>query len=229
MGSVVLKNQMILNLNKPIGWTSFDVCKKVKGITKERKVGHGGTLDPFASGVLIVGTGKHTKDLNIFSNVNKSYRASIFLGVQTDTLDLDGKPLMQKNVPKLYKQRIKSVLRSFLGEYNQIPPMFSAKKVKGKKLYEYARKNISIQRKPVKVKIHSISLESYSNENISFLVTCSKGTYIRVLGKEIAEKLETVGHLNSLTRTMVGDYSIKDSQSIKTFEKLWKSSTQIKK
>ena len=229
MDSMVSKILMILNINKPIGWTSFDVCKKIKGITKERKVGHGGTLDPFATGVLIVGTGKDTKDLNIYSNKNKSYHASISLGVLTDTLDLDGKLLMQKSVPKLCEQRIKSVLGSFIGDYNQTPPMFSAKKMKGKKLYEYARKNISIKREPVRVKIYSISLESYSNENISFLVTCSKGTYIRVLGKEIAEKLETVGHLNSLTRTMVGDYSIKDSQSIKTFEKLWKSSTQIKK
>ena len=220
---------MILNLNKPIGWTSFDVCKKVKGITKERKVGHGGTLDPFASGVLIVGTGRDTKVLNIFSNKNKSYSASISLGLLTDTLDIDGKLLMQKNVPKLYEKRIKSVLNSFVGDYDQVPPMFSAKKVKGKKLYEYARKNITLQREPVKVKIHSISLESYSKNKISFSVTCSKGTYIRVLGKEIAEKLETVGHLDSLTRTMVGEYSLKDSKSIQTFEKLWKSSTQVKK
>ena len=107
--------------------------------------------------------------------------------------------------------------------------MIKAKKVKGKKLYEYARKNIKLQREPVKVKIHSISLESYSKNKISFSVTCSKGTYIRVLGKEIAEKLETVGHLGSLTRTMVGEYSLKDSKSIQTFEKLWKSSTQVKK
>ena len=220
---------MILNLNKPIGWTSFDVCKKVKGITKENKVGHGGTLDPFASGVLIVGTGKDTKALGTISNKNKSYCASISLGSQTDTLDSDGKLLKQKNVPKLHEQKIKSVLSSFIGNYDQIPPMFSAKKVNGKKLYEYARKNITLIREPVKVKIHSIALDSYSKNNISFSVTCSKGTYIRVLGKEIAEKLETVGYLNRLTRTMVGDYSLKDSQSIKTFEKKWKSSTQEKK
>ena len=220
---------MILNLNKPIGWTSFDVCKKVRSITKERKVGHGGTLDPFASGVLIVGTSKDTKILDTFCNKNKSYRASIFLGSLTDTLDKDGKLLIKKNVPNLYEEGIKSVLNSFVGDYDQVPPMFSAKKVKGKKLYEYARKNITLQREPVKVKIHSISLENYSKNKISFAVTCSKGTYIRVLGKEIAEKLETVGHLGSLTRTMVGEYNIKDSKSIKTFEKLWKSSTQEKK
>ena len=220
---------MILNLNKPIGWTSFDVCKKVKVITRERKVGHGGTLDPFASGVLIVGTGSDTKALNIFSNQSKSYRASIFLGTLTDTLDVEGKLLMKKSVPKLAEQRIKNVLNSFIGDYNQVPPMYSAKKVRGKKLYDYARKNITLKREPVKVKIHSISLESYSNTNISFSVTCSKGPYIRVLGKEIAEKLKTVGYLDSLTRTKVGEYSIKDSQSIKSFEQLWKSSTQIKK
>ena len=136
---------------------------------------------------------------------------------------------MKKKVPKLYEEKIKSVLSSFIGEYDQIPPMFSAKKVNGKKLYEYARKNITLRREPVKVKIHSIFLESYSKKRISFSVTCSKGTYVRVLGKEIAEKLGTVGHLESLIRTMVGEYNIKDSQSIKTFEKLWKSSIQVKK
>ena len=229
MNFMMPKISMILNLNKPIGWTSFDVCKKIKSITKEPKVGHGGTLDPFASGVLIVGTGSDTKALDIFSNKNKSYRASIALGVLTNTLDIDGKLIMQKNVPKLNKEKIKSVLSSFRGEYDQIPPMFSAKKVNGKKLYEYARKNITLQREPVKVKIHSILLESYSKNKISFSVTCSKGTYIRVLGKEIAEKLGTVGHLDRLIRTMVGEHNIKDSQSIKTFEKSWKSFTQARK
>ena len=229
MDSINPRTLMILNLNKPIGWTSFDVCKKVRSITKERKVGHGGTLDPFASGVLIVGTSRDTKVLNTFCNEIKSYRASISLGSLTDTLDKDGKLLIKKNVPNLHEKRVISVLNSFVGDYNQVPPMFSAKKIKGKKLYEYARKNITLRREPVKVKIHSISLESYSKNKISFSVTCSKGTYIRVLGKEIAEKLETVGHLDSLTRTKVGEYSIKDSKSIKTFEKLWKSSIQVKK
>ena len=217
---------MILNLNKPIGWTSFDVCKKIRGIIKEKKVGHGGTLDPFAQGVLIVGTGKDTKELNAISNQNKSYEASILLGSLTDTLDIDGKVTQKKNIPKLSEGLITNVLNSFIGEYLQTPPMYSAKKIKGKKLYEYARKNITIERSPIMVKIHSMSLKNFNNKNISFSVECSKGTYIRVLGKEIAEKLGTLGHLDGLVRTKVGKFSIKDSQSIETFMMSWKSSPQ---
>ena len=217
---------MILNLNKPIGWTSFDVCKKIRGIIKEKKVGHGGTLDPFAQGVLIVGTGKDTKELNAISNQNKSYEASILLGSLTDTLDIDGKITQKKNVPKFSEDLITNVLNSFIGEYLQTPPMYSAKKIKGKKLYEYARKNITIERAPIMVKIHSMSLKNFNNKNISFSVECSKGTYIRVLGKEIAEKLGTLGHLDGLVRTKVGKFSIRDSQSIETFMMSWKSSPQ---
>ena len=219
---------MILNLNKPIGWTSFDVCKKIRIITGEKRVGHGGTLDPFASGVLVVGTGVDTKALHEISNTKKSYSASISLGLSTDTHDLEGKTLLIKKVPRLSERKIRQVLNTFVGDYSQTPPMFSAKKVKGRKLYEYARKNLYIKRKPVLVKIYSISLDSYSYKNISFKVTCSKGTYVRVLGKEIAEKLDTVGHLDMLTRTMVGNFYLKDAHSIKNFEKLWKSTTQLK-
>ena len=219
---------MILNLNKPIGWTSFDVCKKVKGITKEKKVGHGGTLDPFAEGVLIIGTGVDTKKLNTISNENKSYNASLQLGSYTDTLDIDGKVIFKKKVPRLSEDFINNVLKSFIGNYSQTPPMYSAKKINGKKLYEYARKNITIDRPSVMLKIYSISLNSYNNNNISFSVDCSKGTYIRVLGKEIAEKLGTLGHLNGLVRTKVGNFCVSESKSIEQFIESWKSFSQKK-
>ena len=219
---------MIINLNKPIGWTSFDVCKKVKMITKEKKVGHGGTLDPFANGVLIIGTGKDTKKLKHVSNENKSYDATLSLGKITDTLDLEGKVLQKKEVPILSKKKITNVLEDFVGNYNQIPPMFSAKKVEGKRLYEYARKNIYIKRDPIMLNIFSISLNSFDEKSISFSVECSKGTYIRVLGKDISEKLGTLGYLISLTRTKVGNYTINQSQSIENFENSWKSSIQKK-
>ena len=219
---------MILNLNKPIGWTSFDVCKKVKGITKEKKVGHGGTLDPFAEGVLIIGTGVDTKKLNTISNENKSYNASLQLGSYTDTWDIDGKVIFKKKVPMLSEDLINNVLKSFIGNYSQTPPMYSAKKINGKKLYEYARKNITIERPSVMLKIYSISLNSYNNNNISFSVDCSKGTYIRVLGKEIAEKLGTLGYLNGLVRTKVGNFCISESKSIEQFIESWKSFSQKK-
>ena len=217
---------MIINLNKPIGWTSFDVCKKVKKITKEKKVGHGGTLDPFASGVLVIGTGKDTKKLKYISDEKKSYDATIFLGEVTNTLDIDGRVIQKRKVPILDKKKITDVLDSFIGNYYQTPPMFSAKKVEGKKLYEYARKNIYVKRDPVMLKIFSISLNSFDEKNISFSVECSKGTYVRVLGKDISERLGTVGYLNSLTRTQVGEHTLNKSQSIENFENSWKSSIQ---
>ena len=219
---------MIINLNKPIGWTSFDVCKKVKNITKEKKVGHGGTLDPFASGVLVIGTGKDTKKLKYISDEKKSYDATLFLGEVTNTLDVEGKIIQKRKVPILHKKKITDVLEYFIGDYNQIPPMFSAKKVAGKKLYEYARKNIYVKRDPVLLKIFSISLNSFDEKNISFSVECSKGTYVRVLGQDISERLGTIGYLISLTRTKVGEHTLNKSQSIENFENSWKSFIQKK-
>ncbi len=217
---------MIINLNKPIGWTSFDVCKKIKGITKEKKVGHGGTLDPFASGVLVIGTGKDTKRLKYISDEKKSYDANILLGEITDTLDVEGKVVQKMEVPVLSEKIITNVLENFIGNYKQTPPMFSAKKVAGRKLYDYARKNIYVKRDPIMLKIFSISLNNFSERNISFSVECSKGTYVRVLGKDISEKLGTLGYLNSLTRTKVGEHTLNKSQSIENFENSWKSSIQ---
>ena len=219
---------MIINLNKPIGWTSFDVCKKVKSITKEKKVGHGGTLDPFASGVLVVGTGKDTKKLKDVSDEKKTYDATLLLGKTTDTLDLEGKVIKKKKIPILSEKTIKDALILFLGDYCQTPPMYSAKKVAGRKLYEYARKNIKVKREPVMLKIFSISLNNFDEKNISFSVECSKGTYVRVLAKDIAERLGTIGYLISLTRTKVGNHTLIKSQSIESFESTWKSFTQKK-
>ena len=144
---------MIFNIYKPVGWTSFDVVKKIRGITKEKKVGHAGTLDPFAGGVLIIGTNSDTKKLGKISGTIKSYRAELQLGEETDTLDLDGKVVNTKPVPILDKDLIKSVLKHFIGKYKQIPPMYSAKKVNGVRLYKLARKNKTINREPVEVNI----------------------------------------------------------------------------
>ena len=213
---------MIINIIKPSGWTSFDVVKKIRGITKHKKVGHAGTLDPFATGVLIVGTEKDTKILHEISSSFKIYDAVLELGRSTDTLDIDGKIISKENIPFLDKKIINLVLESFRGKSTQIPPMFSAKKVNGRRLYQLARKGISIKRNPIEIHIKKIKLLSYLEPFISFRVECSKGTYIRVLGKEIAEKLSTTGFLTSLNRIQVGDYKISNSLSIETFEKKWK-------
>jgi tRNA pseudouridine55 synthase len=215
---------MILNLHKPVGWTSFDVVKKVRSIIKEKKVGHGGTLDPFAEGVLIIGTGKDTKKLTSITNADKTYIAKFCLGKITDTLDTEGQVIESKPVPKINATDIHKILNSFLGISCQIPPMFSAKKVNGQRLYKLARKNIEVKREPININIKSIDLLNYLNCSLSFSVTCSKGTYIRVLGKNIAERLGTIGYLNSLVRVKVGSYSIDDSKTIEEFQASWKLS-----
>lgn len=214
---------MIFNIYKPVDWTSFDVVKKIRFITKEKKVGHAGTLDPFAEGVLIVGTGKDTKSLANISAANKSYTATLKLGIETDTLDTEGKVLKEKEVPILTSEIIINVLNDFKGIQTQIPPMYSAKKVGGKKLYELARNNIEIERKPVNINILDIRLINHSKNIIKFSVICSKGTYIRVLGSDIANKLGSVGHLSKLIRNSVGEYLEEDSVTLEEFEKKWKN------
>ena len=205
---------MIININKPAGWTSFDVVKKVRGIIKEKKVGHAGTLDPFADGVLVLGTGPDTKKLTDITMASKTYRAELTLGKSTDTQDRDGKISKEAVVPGLTRQTINAVLASFDGIQEQIPPMYSAKHVNGQRLYKLARRNKTVERVPVKITIYQISLLDYNEPVITFEVTCSKGTYVRVLGADIAAKLGTVGHLTALTRTSVGSYHITAAMTI---------------
>lgn len=214
---------MIYNINKHKGVSSFNIVKLIRYITKEKKVGHGGTLDPFAEGVLIIGTGKDTKKLTGITNEDKRYTATIKLGCSTNTLDIEGKISDEKKIPPLSNEIITNVLNTFAGETMQTPPMFSAKKIKGKKLYELARKNIEIHRNPVKIFISKIGLIDFSYNKIIFDVVCSKGTYVRVLGSEIAKKLDTVGHLESLIRTRVGNFLLEDSKTLEKFKASWKS------
>ena len=214
---------MIYNINKPIGWTSFDVVKKIRNITKLKKVGHGGTLDPFADGVLIIGVGKGTKLLTDIVNEKKSYNATLLLGKETDSLDNEGEIVKRKSVPKLNEDLVIKILNSFLGRYIQKPPMFSAKKVNGVRLYKLARKKIEVERDDQNCAIYDISLRGIENNIIEFTVTCSKGTYIRVLGSDIAKKIGTVGYLTKLTRTSIGKHSLSKSLTIKNFESKWKS------
>ena len=210
-------------MHKPEGWTSFDLVKKIRSITKEKKVGHGGTLDPFAEGVLIIGTGKDTKNLSKVTSQRKIYQAIIQLGSQTDTLDTEGRVINTMPVPLLNRKELENILASFKGIYKHKPPMFSAKKINGTPLYKLARKNITIEREEIISKIYNIELNTFTDSLIDFSVTCSKGTYIRVLGSDIAEKIGTIGYLIKLVRTGIGDYKISDSISIHKFESQWKS------
>tara|TARA_B100000886_G_scaffold323799_1_gene267897 strand:+ start:246 stop:875 length:630 start_codon:yes stop_codon:yes gene_type:complete len=207
---------------KPVGLTSFGVVKAVRGIIQEKKVGHGGTLDPFADGVLIIGTGADTKKLSHVTMMEKSYVAKLKLGMTTDTLDVEGKIIIKTKPPSILIDDLIKILKDFEGNSNQIPPMYSAKKVNGRRLYKLARKNITIDRDPVKIHISKIDLIDYERDEVTFSVTCSKGTYVRVLGSDIAKKAGTHGYLISLQRISVGNYKIKDSISIENLRKSWR-------
>ncbi len=215
---------MILNLYKPPGWTSFDVVKKIRNVTGEKKVGHGGTLDPFAEGLLIIGTGKDTKILSHVSADTKRYEAELMLGVETDTLDPEGTVVEEIPVPQLTKAAIQAKMDQFLGNSEQIPPMYSAKKVNGVRLYQLARKNQSVERDPVTITITRFTCLDYSPPIIRFDVTCSKGTYIRVLGRDLARALGTTGHLTRLIRTQIGPVHLENALTLDEFIQQWKSS-----
>lgn len=219
-----MNGKVIVALNKPVGWTSFDVVNKVRRLTGERKVGHAGTLDPFAEGVLVVGIGREsTKKLTKYSNLFKTYEATLHLGTSTDTLDVEGKVTREKPVPHLDKSKVLVLLSQFLGKIQQVPPMYSAKKLNGQKLYELARKDVTVDREAVTVKIDEIELLSLIRHCIKFRVKCSKGTYVRQLGADMAEKLGTVGHLTALKRIAVGGLMLKDCVGFSEVEEKWMS------
>ena len=215
---------VILNVWKPVGWTSFDVVKKIRKFVRPAKVGHAGTLDPFAEGVLVLCVGKMTKRVESLMDHEKEYVATIQLGKQTDTLDTEGKIVKEKKIKALSIEEIKKILNSFLGEGTQIPPMYSALRVNGKRLYELARKGIVVDRKPRKISISEIELLENDKNSLKVRVRCGRGTYIRVLASDIANRMGTVGFLKSLVRTEVGEYKQKDSMSVENVVE-WLSAT----
>lgn len=200
-----------LLINKRVGYTSRDEVNAVSKTLGIKKVGHIGTLDPFASGLLIVLVGSATKISPYLEKHNKTYIASLQLGQKYDTGDLTGSIIEEKEVPALTKEKVNEVLASFLGESEQIPPMYSALKKDGKPLYKYAREGKEITREPRKIDIYDIRLISFNNNVITFAVKVSKGTYIRTLGEDIAQRLGTVGHLIELERTMINNFNVTNS------------------
>lgn len=212
---------MIYNIYKPKDYSSFSIVKKIKYITKE-KVGHSGTLDPFADGVLVLGVGKSTKKLSDIIQYDKTYEGVVKLGIQTDSMDLTGKVVAEKSIPDISSKMLNKCAQSFIGELLQRTPMFSARKIDGVRLYKLARKNISIKTNPKLVTIKNLKIELINQSNLRIVVECSSGTYIRVLAEDIAQYLGTVGHLTSLTRLSVGEYSLSESLTVKNFEEKWK-------
>ena len=211
--------QGILIINKPQGYTSQDVVSKVKKILNVKKAGHTGTLDPMATGVLPVLIGEYTKLSKYLIEHDKTYVAKLKLGLKTDTGDLEGNVIEEKEFDKsiLEKSNVENVLKSFLGKQKQIPPMYSAIKINGKKLYEYAREGIEVEVEPRDIELYKLNLLSIENDEIEFEVSCSKGTYIRVVCEDIAKTLGTIGTMSNLNRTIVDKFNI--SQAI-TFEEL---------
>lgn len=202
----------IIVINKEKEYTSHDVVAKLKKKLNISKVGHTGTLDPNATGVLPILIGKGTKFSKYLINHDKIYEVELELGKKTDTADIEGKVIEEKNVDEKYiKENLLQVLESFVGKQEQIPPMYSAIKKDGKKLYEYARAGEKVEIEPRKIEIYKIDLNKYDKNIISFVVSCSKGTYIRSLCEDIAEKLKTLGYMKNLKRLQVGKFNIKDA------------------
>ena len=204
----------ILLINKPVGITSRDVVNMVSKKFNTKKIGHTGTLDPFADGLLVLTIGKGTKCSQFLEEKVKTYVATLSLGKSTDTLDKDGVIIEEKEVKQYSIEDITSVLESFKGEITQTVPLYSAIRVNGKKLYEYARNGIQVELPSRQITIFDIKLLHYEGNIIRFEVTCSKGTYIRVLGNDIAHKLGTLGHLISLTRKKVGSFLLENSKKV---------------
>lgn len=204
----------IINIHKEKGFTSHDVVAKLRGIVGQKKIGHTGTLDPDATGVLPVCLGKATKLCDMLTDKSKTYETVLLLGKTTDTQDISGTVLSEASLDGIDADMVEACIRGFEGEYWQVPPMYSALKVNGKKLYELAREGVEIERKARPVVIHEIVIKEITLPRVRMEVTCSKGTYIRTLCYDIGEKLGCGGCMEELVRTKVSRFELKDSLTL---------------
>jgi len=205
----------ILNIDKPKDWTSHDVVAKIRSHFKVKKVGHAGTLDPNATGVLLICLGRATKNASFLTEQKKTYEGTLLLGTTTDTQDIKGKVTRIMKVEKIDTELLSDILEDLTGDISQIPPMYSAVHYKGERLYKLARKGIKVNPEPRKVHVYSIELLSINIPEISIRVVCSKGTYIRTLANTIGEKLGYGACLKDLRRIRVGSFHIRDSLALK--------------
>ena len=207
----------IINVYKEKGFTSFDVVAKMRGIFHQKKIGHTGTLDPDAEGVLPVCLGKATKVCDLLTDKDKEYRAVLLLGQETDTQDISGEVLHQSSV-EVSEEEVREAILSFVGTYEQIPPMYSALKVNGQKLCDLARKGITVERKARTVTIHQITITDIRIPEVEMVVSCSKGTYIRTLCEDIGKKLGCYGCMKSLLRTRVDKFELENTYRLSELE-----------
>ncbi len=215
----------VLLIDKDYNWTSFDAVNKIRILLKNRlgirkiKVGHAGTLDPLATGLIIVCTGKMTKQITSFQDQEKEYEATIKLGETTPSFDLESQVDKTYPINQITEEKVRTALQGFVGEIDQIPPLFSAKYINGTRAYEYARKGSELELKPQKIKIYSIELILFDLPFVKVKVICSKGTYIRALARDIGLALESGAYLSELRRTHIGSFDVKNAVSIEEFEK----------
>lgn len=204
----------LILIDKPIGWTSHDAVSFLRGLLKEKRTGHTGTLDPAATGLLLVLLGKATRLAKFYGGNKKEYTATVKLGCETDTLDAEGKIIRELPVPALDRRKVEEVFSRFTGEIEQVPPAYSAVKIGGEPLYRRARKGLPVQAPPRRVTIDVLELLELSEDEFSFHAVCSSGTYIRSLARDISEALGTCGHLVQLRRTAAGIYNVDGALSL---------------
>jgi len=210
----------VINIHKDKGYTSHDVVAKLRGIVGQKKIGHTGTLDPDATGVLPVCLGKATKLCDMLTDKNKTYETVMLLGKETDTQDISGNVLCENSTDKLDEEGVKKAILSFIGDYMQVPPMYSALKVNGKKLYELAREGVEVERKARPVTILEIQIKEINLPRVRMEVSCSKGTYIRTLCHDIGEKLGCGACMEELIRTRVSRFKLEDSLTLSQVQEL---------
>lgn len=212
-----LEGELIL-IDKPLGWTSFDVVRKIRNLTKVIKVGHAGTLDPLATGLLIVCTGKFTKKINEYMGMPKTYTGTFTIGATTPTYDLESEPVNFKTIDSISASQIQQTTKQFMGDILQIPPIHSAIKRDGKPVYLAARKGEDIVLEPRPVTIYDFAITDIQLPILHFLVRCSTGTYIRSLAHDFGQALGTGAYMSSLRRTHIGAFEVHNAYSMETFE-----------
>lgn len=216
------KGEIIL-INKPYGWSSFQAVKKIKYVTKAKKVGHAGTLDPLASGLLIICTEQQTKGIQTIQDADKEYEGTLVLGATTPSYDMETEPNAHFPTEHITEEMIHAIVPQFLGEIDQIPPLFSALKVDGKRAYKLARQGDATVLKSRKITIHTLEFTRIELPEVDFRVCCSKGTYIRTLVLDIGNALQSGAYMSRLVRTKIGEHHIENSVSPHEFEEVFKA------
>lgn len=214
----VFEEGQVLLINKPLEWTSFDVVKKIRNLIHIKKVGHAGTLDPLATGLLIICTGKFTKKINEYMSQEKEYTGSFTLGATTPTYDMESEPENFKPVDQLSKKNILEATKKFIGSIMQVPPIHSAIKVEGKRVYELTRKGMEVKLEPRPIMIREFEILKTELSVVYFRVVCSTGTYIRSLANDFGEALGCGAYLSSLCRTRIGTFTLNNTMTIEEFE-----------